>query len=362
MERPIRVAIVGAGAIAWQRHGPGYLDLARSGGLKIVGVADVDPAAAARLARVLGTEAFPSLAQLLDRARPHALSVCVPNRFHAESTIHALEAGVHVLCEKPPAVTVEEAEAMAEAAERNRRTLLYGMLYRHAVPWAPRFVPELGDIYLAKAKWLRRRGIPAQPGFTSKAVQGGGAFIDLGVHVVDLAWYLMGRPRPLRVGGTMYAHIGTTTEVGLLGPVDRTKFEVEDTALGAIMCAGQRRLQFEAAYASNQRRRESMQVTLVGANATLSVRLMTTQTRATRRFCPTMYGERHAHLLDTVIAEPRPPTVEEAWRLQMAHFVACVRGEVEPIAGPRDGVELQRMIAAFYESAAGTDRVVLGVE
>jgi predicted dehydrogenase len=360
-ERPMKVGIVGAGNIA-ARHAQAYRELAEIGAVEVVGVADLALDRAEALARTLpGARAYASLGDMLRQAGPDGVSVCAPNAFHREIAVEALEAGAHVLCEKPPAINAVQAEEMAALAAARERVLLYGLLYRHMVPARP-FVEELGRIYHAEAVWLRRRGIPGWGIYTDKEMQGGGAFIDLGVHVLDLAWSLMGCPRPMRIGGTTFAHIGRTSQVGLLGPWDRERFGVEDTAVGAVMFEGETRLEIHAAFAANIPVNEQVYVGLNGDRGALKIPLMTSQEVATEAFRPTIYTERHGHLIDMSISEPLPPTVAQGFRLQAEHFVRCCVDGEQPIVTPEQGTVLQRMIDGFYASAGSTDRVVLADE
>src|SRR5690606_32704925 len=120
-----------------------------------------------------------------------AVSVALPNAMHAPVAIAAMEAGKHVLCEKPMAMSVREAEEMAEVARRTGRTFMMHFNFRFTdeVRWLQRYIAggNLGRIYYARTGWLRRRGIPGLGGwFTTKALSGGGPLIDLGVHRLDL--------------------------------------------------------------------------------------------------------------------------------------------------------------------------------
>jgi predicted dehydrogenase len=360
-QRPMKVGIVGAGNIA-ARHAQAYRELAEIGAVEVVGIADLNLDRAEALTRALpGARAFASLGEMLREARPDGVSVCTPNALHRNHAVEALEAGAHVLCEKPPALDAEQAREMAETAARNDRVLLFGLLYRHMAP-AREFVEELGFVYHAEAVWLRRRGIPGWGIYTDKAMQGGGAFIDLGVHVLDLAWSLMGCPRPLRVGGTTFAHIGRTSRVGLLGPWDPERFGVEDTAIGAVMLEGERRLEIHVAFATNIPENEEVRVILHGDRGAMHIPLLTSQEVATKAFRPVIYTERHGHLIDMAISEPLPPTVAQGFRLQAEHFVDCCVDGAEPLVTPEQGIALQGMIDGFYASANSTDRVVLADE
>ena len=140
-----------------------------------------------------------------------AVSVCTWNAAHAECTIAALNAGKHVLCEKPMAMNAAEAQAMLDAAKRNDRLLMIGFVRRFGndCTIAKDLIEHdrMGDIYYAKATYLRRNGCPGG-WFGDKARSGGGPLIDLGVHVIDLTRYLMGKPKPVSIYGATFHKLG----------------------------------------------------------------------------------------------------------------------------------------------------------
>ena len=129
-----------------------------------------------------------------------AVSICTWNNAHAKAAIAAANAGKHVLCEKPMAMTVAEAEEMKEAAEKNNIIFMMGFTNRFRSD--SKVIKEmadsgkLGEIYYARTGWFRRRGTPLG-WFTDLSKSGGGPVIDIGVHVIDLTWYFMGKPRPV---------------------------------------------------------------------------------------------------------------------------------------------------------------------
>ena len=203
---PLRVGILGAGWAA-ERHAGAY----RGAGVEIVAVSARDSDRRRSLAERF---AIPSChddpAELLRRDDIDGVSICVPNALHAPLTLAALDARKHVLCEKPPALTVAEAEAMAARAAEKGKVLSYALQRRHG-PATAALVSHLaerglGDVYHARAVWARTWGVPGgvDGWFVDPARGGGGALIDIGVHVLDLAWFLLGRPRALTVSGQVH--------------------------------------------------------------------------------------------------------------------------------------------------------------
>jgi len=206
----VRVGIIGCGNIS-PVHARGY----RAAGAEIVAVADVCATARARLAEESGApEQYGSAADLIHNARVDAVSVALPNHLHAPVTIAALEAGLHVLCEKPMALNRGQAAEMTATARRCDRLLMLGMNQR--------FIPSVikaaelaragtfGDIYHVEATQVRRYGIPGLGGwFTTEKLAGAGPLFDFGSHAFDRAWYIMGKPKPVKVFAVAHARFGT---------------------------------------------------------------------------------------------------------------------------------------------------------
>src|SRR6185295_5085503 len=172
---------------------------------------------------------------------------CLPNALHAPVSVAALHAGKHVLVEKPLARTPAEASAMIDAARKSGRILMvsFDKRYRGDVQWIKRYIDSgaIGKIYYAKAHWMRRSGIPRLGSwFVSKEQAGGGPLIDLGVHVLDIAMYLMGEPRARAISANTYGEFG---RCGLKGWPGREQFsnehmayEVEDLGTAFIRVEG----------------------------------------------------------------------------------------------------------------------------
>lgn len=339
MNNVLRVGIIGAGGIARAAHIPNYLKHVDK--VKIVAVADVVRENAEQLASKFDIDnVFTSYDEMLNTVELDAVSVCTPNKFHAEATIAALKAGCHVICEKPPAMTVEEAEKMAATAQQAGKILTYGLHYRRTpeVEALKRFIDadELGGIYAARVHAIRRRGIPGWGVFTNKELQGGGPLIDIGVHMLDTALYLMGYPEPDTVFGVAYQKLGNKKGVGLSGEWDWENFSVEDMVRGMITFKNGASIILETAFAANIEQREEMSVSLMGDKGGADV------------FPLKIYQEKHNTLID--ITPAYLPKVD-AHGIQMECFVnGCLTGN-QPISNAKQGVALQKIINSLYESA-----------
>ncbi|HRA48387.1 MAG TPA: Gfo/Idh/MocA family oxidoreductase, partial [Thermomicrobiales bacterium] len=187
--------------------------------------------------------------------------------------IAALRAGKHVLLEKPIALdSVEGAEIVAEA-ERCGRVLgiAYSKRYRADVQLLRKQVQAgaLGEIYYAKAFWMRRAGIPGLgTWFTSKTLAGGGSLIDLGVHVIDMVLYLMGNPEVTTVSGATYAKLGPQGRGNWAGGRFRQQtesvFEVDDLATAMLRTADGATIHLETSWAAYGSMTDEFGVALMG--------------------------------------------------------------------------------------------------
>ena len=205
----IKIAIIGAGGMA-AYHANGF----RAAGAEIIALCDVNQGAAHKAAIKLNiAKVYTDVAEML-KALPEidAISVIVPNKFHAPLALQGLKAGKHVFCEKPPAMSAKEMAEMQAAATKAKKTLMVNFNNR-ARPESYAMMDYIADgtigtINSCQAKWIRRAGIPGFGGwFTTKALSGGGPLIDL-LHMVDLGMHFMGYPEPAHVlARTYHDHI-----------------------------------------------------------------------------------------------------------------------------------------------------------
>jgi predicted dehydrogenase len=347
MSRKLRVGIIGSGGIASGVHIPNYEKLKDR--VEIVAVTDVVKERAEKCAEQFSIPStFASYEEMLDQVELDAISICTPNKFHFSATMAALEASCHVLCEKPPAMTPEEAELMAQKAEEKGKILTYGFHYRHApeVEVLKRFIDanELGEIYAVRAHALRRRGIPNWGVFTNKELQGGGPLIDIGVHMLDTALYLMGYPEPELVLGSTHQKIGNRKGVGMWGEWDWENYSIEDMAQGMIKFKNGATLILETSFAANVEKHEVMQVSLMGTDGGADV------------FPLKIFQEKHETLLDST---PTLLPKKGYHELEIERFVeACLTG-TQPLSTAQQGTMIQKLIHAIYTSAETGEAVKL---
>ncbi len=339
MNRKIRIGLIGAGNIAQNAHIPAYLN---QDDIELAAVFDLNAARTQEVAQKYNiTHACTSLDEFCSLKDIDAVSVCTWNNAHAVSAIAAANAGKHVLCEKPMAMTVAEAEAMKAAAAKNGVVFMMGFVnrFREDAQYIRHMADagKFGDIYYANASLRRRRGTPLG-WFTDTAKSGGGPVIDIGVHLIDLTWFMMGKPEPLSVSAVTHYKIGDYQTKGVSRweafDKDNLVFDTEDSAAGMIRFANGATMNFEVSWAIN------------GAECGLCSSLYGDQAGATLDPLA-IYGEDGGYLTDN------KPTVRQAqiFDKEIRHFIDCVKTGSQPIASAADGVQVQRMLNGIYASA-----------
>jgi predicted dehydrogenase len=196
----------------------------------------------------------------------------------------------------------------------------------------------LGEVYFGRTVWHRRRGLPGFGGwFGKKALSGGGPLIDLGVHRLDLALWLMGYPRPVWVMGSTYNPLGSA-----LAQAQGVDFDVEDLAVGMIKFENDATLIVEASWAANVKERELMVTQLFGTKGGLVQRNL----EETYKFEAELYVEREGAHFDVKLHSPTPPVPSA-----MHHFVDCILNDTPHIAPGEEGLLVMEILDALYKSA-----------
>ncbi len=263
----LKIGFIGCGGIANQKHLPGMKQQVEKGRVELVAFCDLIPERAEKAAKEYGTpdaKVYTDYHELLADPEIVAVHVLTPNIAHCEITIAALEAGKHVLCEKPMAATEADAKKMIEARDRTGKMLTIGYQYRHfnANYVAKKVIDEgwLGDIYYAEASLIRRRGVPTWGVFTDKSKQGGGPLIDIGTHALDTTLWMMNNYDVEYVVGTSFEKLGTLLDPdhqgqnNWMGEPDHWNnktYDVEDAAVGQIKMKNGAVINLRAAWAIN---------------------------------------------------------------------------------------------------------------
>jgi predicted dehydrogenase len=252
--RSIRVGIVGLGNI-----GHYHADRLDELDAELVGGLDIQADARRRFGEKYDVNTYDEREELYRDV--DAVVVTTPNRFHEEYAVSALEAGLHVLLEKPLAHSLESAERIAAAAEAADGVCMVGFNNRFANPVEVlkhyQSKGRFGDVTHVEANYVRRRGIPGRGSwFTSKHVAGGGSVIDIGVHAIDLSLYFLDFPEVVEVSATTRSQFGTRDDYAFVEmwgeDVGPEGFDVDDSASVFIRAADGRTVSLEVAWAANR--------------------------------------------------------------------------------------------------------------
>ncbi len=295
--RPLKAAVIGLG-FTGDAHLQGYAAMPNVQTVALAGLEDE------RRMTLGKTYAIPHLyadwQDLLAHEEVDLLSICAPNILHAPIAIAALAQGCHVLCEKPLARNSQEATTMVAAARQADRVLhtVFNHRARGDVSVLKRHIDEggLGRVYHAKASWMRRIGIPTLGSwFTNKELAGGGPLIDLGVHMLDLALYLMGDPDVITVSGATYAEFGPHGRGNNIFAVNPKQsvgsaFEVEDLATAFIRFADGATLALETSWATHGSAADDFGVKLFGVDGGAEITVVNYGLEDTLRFFTDVAG------------------------------------------------------------------------
>jgi len=315
---PIRVGVVGCGRVA-QEHLQAYQRLEEA---RLVAVADINEGQARSVAAQFGTTPYTDWQRMIERERLEAISVCTPPSTHAEIMLHAIETGVHVLCEKPLTIKLEEAKKVFQAVQRTPLVLMMASKFR--------FVDDL-----IKAKGVIDSGILGRLVLfenvfcsrvdmrnrwnANKAIAGGGVLFDNGTHSVDIARFLLG---PIV---TVQAQHGIQVQ----------GIEVEDTC--RMYFQSQRGVMGSVDVSWSIHKDTESYINVYGTEGSLSLGWRESKYRQHEKLHWVVFGEGY--------------NKQQAFLKQARHFLQCVRGQESPVITPQDGLESVRVIEAAYRSA-----------
>ncbi|MFC0524711.1 Gfo/Idh/MocA family protein [Pontibacillus salicampi] len=294
------------------------------------------------------TQLYTAYEDLLKIKEIDAVSICTWNDTHAKIAIAALDAGKHVLVEKPLSISVEEAMAVKKAEERSGKVVQVGFVRRFSNngKLLKKFIDqgELGDIYYAKTTCLRKLGNPGG-WFSDKSRSGGGPLLDLGVHMIDICWYMMGKPRPVSVSGNTYNKLGNRSNIENLSfyqaaDYDPALNDVEDLANAMIRFENGASLLVDVSFTLHAKENE-LYVKLYGD-------------KGGAEFEPELaiIGEKHNTILNiTPQIDSLQFDMHSSFHNEINDFVDCCVDGRETIAPVQDGIEIMKMLNAVYESA-----------
>lgn len=332
----VRVGVVGLniGAI----HIDAYQ---QADGCEVTAICDLDAERLRLIADQKGIpQTFTDVHSLFSSGEIDAVSICTPNALHAPLSIHALEAGLHVLVEKPMAMNTAEARGMVDVARRQNRKLAVHFNHRMVphVQALRRMVDEgdFGELYFGRTTWHRRKGIPERQAFLSRRHAGGGAMIDLGVHQLDQLLFVMGHPRIESLSAQVYTKFADVD-------VPHLDMDVDDFSVAFLRFENGATAHMEISWAGHHHIHEHRVLQVYG-----------TQAGARRELVEyaggpndlTIYHRHDGSLTaDSIQDVPPSPTVQ-------SDFIDAIRHDREPLCSAKHGLTTMMILDALYHSSA----------
>ena len=351
--RKLRVGIIGTGNIS-HCHMAGYKkykDL-----VDVVAACDIDENKLNAYCKQYGIpNSYTDYSEMMAKEDLDCVSVCTWNAAHKGAAIAALRGGANVLCEKPMAMNAEEAEEMLAVSKETGKLLQIGFVRRFGndADTLRQFIDAdvFGDIYYAKATYLRRCGCPGG-WFGDKSRSGGGPLIDLGVHVIDLVRYLAGCPKPVAAYGVTYENLGEHRAAGGQSWVSTTKgfdfkYNVEDFAAAMVRFDNGLTLTVEASFNLNLKD-DRGEIELFG-------------TKSGAKIDPGVefFTDMNGMFVDIKPHGNSALSFDGLFNREITHFIDCCLGKAECISPAEDGVTLMKILDAIYESARTGHEVVI---
>ncbi|MBC2274182.1 Gfo/Idh/MocA family oxidoreductase [Listeria welshimeri] len=340
-----KVAIIGAGQVAEKVHAAYYKTRDE---LELVAVCDPSMERGEEFRVKNGFQKhYATAEEMFAVEKIDIVSICTPNRFHFDNVMLSLRHGAAVMCEKPPAMSASEAKAMWELADEKKVILAYDFHHRFSseAQFLKQNVALLGEIYCVKATALRRSGVPGWGTFTNKEMQGGGPLIDMGIHMLDAAMFVLGFPKVKKVTAKSFQKIGTKKSMGTFGSWDPTKYTVEDSLFGFIELENGGLIELDTSFALHIKPENMLNIDFFGDLAGGSL------------YPAEIYTDNAGEF--ELLANKEKPD-ENKHENSMKAFVDSVLGEGEvELAGAEQGYRIQKIVESLYESAEKGESVSL---
>ena len=335
-KKTLRIGLVGVGAAAQVNHIPALM---KTEGVELVALCDRDPEKAQRVAQKFGVPtAVSRIEEMFEIEEIDAIDICTPNFLHAPMAVASLDAGKHVLCERPLARSSEEAAAMVKAARKADRTLACAVQHRFRpdAQLLRRFVEkgDLGEIFLAKAGWLRQKTEwDSDEWRRTKRESGGGVVLDLGFHMLDLSLWVLGQPKVVSV--TASVHRGK-------------KGEVEDSATAFFRLESGATLTLELTWGLLMEK-DFAYLNLFGSGGAALLNPFR------------VHKGMHGTLVNvTPTLETSRNQYRQSMEMQIAHFAETVRTGKKPMGSVDEILGVMELMDAVYRSAEQGKEIKVG--
>ncbi len=350
--RTIKVGIIGCGGIANGKHMPALKTIP---GVEMVAFCDLIIEKAERARAQYGTpdaKVYTDYCELLADPSIEVIHVCTPNRSHAEISIASMQAGKHVMCEKPMAKCAADAGRMVEVSRETGKKLTIGYQHRQKTPsrYAKEYIDggAVGDIYYANCYAIRRRGTPNWGVFLNEYEQGGGPLIDIATHSLDLTLYLMNNYEPAMVLGRTHKCIEHPEAGNIWGDNGVSTTPLEEAASALIVMKNGATILLETSWALNTDQPiEEGSCRLCGSRAGLSIinnQLKINQIHMDREFDSTVnLGAGGVAFYSGAEAAPH---ITEARR-----WIDSIRNDTDPTVLPEQAYVVSQILEAIYVSS-----------
>jgi predicted dehydrogenase len=352
----LKIGIIGCGGIANDKHMP---SMAKQPDVELVAFCDLIVERAEKGAKDFGApgaKVYTDYRKLLEDKSIDAIHVLTPNVSHCEISVAALESGKHVICEKPMAATLADAEKMMTAAKKSGKLFTVGYQYRfmdnHYTMKRYCDAGLIGDIYYAEAKAIRRRGVPTWGVFMDKSQQGGGPLIDIGTHSLDLTLWMMNNYEPRSVTGVTFEKLGKALgeddQANTMGVWDPQKYQVEDSAFGFVVMKNGALINLKASWALNIVESGMSMVTLCGTKGGLD-------SDDGVRANSVILGKQTITNIETQkmfggFVHPRMKIMNPN-DMEATHWVNALMGRGELFVKPEQAFTITKILDAVYQSA-----------
>ncbi|MBJ9990918.1 Gfo/Idh/MocA family protein [Paenibacillus sp. S28] len=361
----LKIGIIGCGGIAKGKHLPALAKQRHKA--EMTAFCDIELDRAELAAKEYGMEeakVYTDYKELLKDPSIDVVHVLTPNSTHAVITVAALEAGKHVMCEKPMAMNTAEAQQMLDAAKRTGKKLTIGYQNRFRSDSRALYTAceqgDLGEVYFAKAHAIRRRGVPTWGVFMDIEKQGGGPLIDIGTHALDLALWTMDNYKPKLVVGSAFHKLKDKMDGNMFGPWNPEEFKVEDSAFGFIKMENGATITLEASWALNMINAKEAQVTLCGTEGGAEMFGDAWDNKGTVTFNHTRYGQ----LVETSTSVGGGIAFYEgeslnAGELEAKQWIDAILEDREPLVKPEQALVVTQILEAIYKSSETGNAITL---
>ncbi len=358
MEKKLRIGIIGCGGIANGKHLPALKKIEE---VEMVAFCDIIIERANKAAEeygVDGAKVYEDYNEMLKNENLDVVHVCTPNNNHASASVAAMEAGCHVMCEKPMAKTVAQAQEMLDCQKRTGKKLTIG--YQNRYTAENTYLHEacmngdLGEIYYAEAEAIRRRAVPTWGVFIDEEAQGGGPLIDIGTHALDMTLWHMNNYDVKSVKGSVFKKLSKQTHTAnTWGDWDPEKYTAEDSAFGFVTMSNGATIIIKSSWAINLAEPREAKCVLAGtkAGADFHDGLRINTVKYNRQVIEKVATG--AGGVAFYAGSNKTPADIEA-----RQWIDAILNDTEPVVKPEEAFVVTKILEAVYESAKTGKEVI----